>query len=190
MTPPTDPRRARTQACVLESTVELLMEEGCERMTLDAVAERSGVARSTIYRNWEDRSALIMEAVNCALPAGTEHDTGTLKGDLSEMGEHLASMLTEGTLGKLLPSLVGAASFDPSLAARLQAFGTSRSAHVRSAFERAIVRGEISHHDIDGRSERFSSPFFTRFLMYGRPLDADFIQRQVAAALADPPAPT
>jgi AcrR family transcriptional regulator len=172
---------------VLESTVELLLEDGCERMTLDAVAERSGVARSTIYRNWEDRSALIMDAIDCALPAGVEHDTSSLAGDLSEMGEHLAMMLTDGTLGKLLPSLIGAASFDETLAARLQTFGKNRSAHVRATFERAVLRGEITHHDLDGRAERFSSPFFTRFLMYGRPLDADFIRGQVAAALADPP---
>lgn len=154
-------------------------------MTLDAVAERSGVARSTIYRNWEDRSALIMEAVDCALPAGTDHDTGSLAGDLTEIGQHMAAMLNEGPLGKLMPSLVGAASFDPALAARLQRMGETRQAHVRGVFERAIIRGEITHHDLEGRVERFSAPFFVRHLILGRELDGQFIARQVAAALAE-----
>lgn len=187
MTPPEDPRRARTQACVLKATVELLLEDGCERMTLDAVAERSGVARSTIYRNWEDRSALIMEAVDCALPAGVEHDTGTLAEDLTEMGQHISAMLSAGPLGKLMPSLVGAASFDPALAARLQHMGESRLEHLRKVFERGIVRGEITNADLAGRVERFAAPFFTRHLLYGWPLDADFIAGQVAAALVEPP---
>jgi AcrR family transcriptional regulator len=185
VTPP-DPRRARTRACVLEATVELLLEQGCERMTLDAVAERSGVARSTIYRNWGDRSALIMEAVDCALPDGHEHDTGSLTGDLAEVGQHMSAMLTEGALGKLMPSLVGAAAFDPALAARLRHMAQGRTERVRKVFERAIVRGEISNTDMDGRVERFTAPFFTRHLLSGRPLDDDFIAAQVAAALADP----
>lgn len=153
-------------------------------MTLDAVAERSGVARSTIYRNWEDRSALIMEAVDCALPPGMDHDTGTLAGDLTEIGEHMASMLNDGPLGKLMPSLVGAASLDAALAARLQHMGETRQAHVRGVFERAIIRGEITHHDLEGRVERFIAPFFVRHLILGRELDDKFIARQVASALA------
>lgn len=185
MTPP-DPRRERTRACVLDATVALLLEDGCERMTLDGVAERSGVARSTIYRNWEDRSALIMEAVDCALPDGQEHNTGSLAGDLAEIGRHLAEMLTDGPLGKLMPSLVGAASFDPALAVRLKGMSQARSGHVRTVFERGIVRGEISNADLDGRVERFTAPFFARHLLSGRPLDVEFIDAQVAAALVDP----
>ncbi|MFT7598750.1 MAG: AcrR family transcriptional regulator [Acidimicrobiales bacterium] len=171
---------------MIEATAALLLEEGCERMTIDAVAERSGVARSTIYRNWEDRSALLMEAVDCALPRGQEHNTGSLTGDLIEMGHHLATMLTNGALGKLLPSLVGAAAFDQALSVRLQRMAEERSGHVRKIFERGVLRDEIANADLDGRVERFTAPFFTRHLLNGRSLDADFIAAQVAAALTDP----
>ncbi len=188
MTPAEDPRRIRTQSAVLEATAQLLLEEGCERLTIDAVAQRCGVARSTIYRNWEDRSALIMQAVDCALPTGAAHDTGNLAEDLSIIGQHLSSSLADGPLGKLMPSLVGAARFDDALAARLQQMAQSRFAHVREVFERGIVRGEITNRDLEGRVERFVAPFFTRHLLYRWPHDKAFIAGQVAAALAEPAA--
>ena len=83
---------------------------------------------------------------------------------------------------------IGAAAFDPALAARLQHMGQSRHAHVRGVFERAIIRGEITHQDLPGRVERFTAPFFVRHLISGLDLDNEFIAGQVAAALIDPPA--
>lgn len=178
-----DPRKLRTRATVLDATVDLLLEVGCERMTLDAVAEKSGVARSTIYRNWADRSELIMQAVDCVLVIPGLNDTGTLAGDLSVLGELLAHNLDKGPLGKLLPSLVGAAAFDPDLRERLQEFSQSRFEHVRGVFERGIIRGEITNKNLDGRVERFIGPFFTRHLLHGWPMDNEFVKSQVAAAL-------
>jgi AcrR family transcriptional regulator len=180
-----DPRTDRTREVVLKATAELLLEEGCERFTIDSVAYRSGVARSTIYRNWGDRSALIIQAIDCVTEMPEPPDTGTLVGDLTIMAERLSHNLGEGVLGRLLPSMVGAASCDAELAARLQGLSEGRMAMTRIVFVRAIVRGEIGNDDLDGRMERFISPFFVRHLLNGSPLDEEFRQRQVEAALSD-----
>lgn len=112
-------------------------------------------------------------------------DTGTLVGDLTIMAERLAHNLGEGVLGRLLPSMVGAASCDAELEGRLHGLSEGRLAMTRVVFERAIVRGEIGNDDLDGRIERFISPFFTRHLLHGFTLDEDFRKRQVEAALAE-----
>jgi AcrR family transcriptional regulator len=177
-----DPRIGRTREVVLEATSQLLLDVGCERLTIDQVADRSGVARSTIYRNWGDRSTLIVDAVDCVAAMPEPPDTGTLVGDLEIMAERLATNLTEGALGRILPSMVSAASRDCELRARLETLAEVRFGQTRLAFERAIVRGEIGNADLEGRVERFIAPFFSRHLLHGWTIDQAFLDAQVKAA--------
>lgn len=177
-----DPRISRTREVVLDATAELLLDVGCERLTIDEVAERSGVARSTIYRNWGDRSTLIVDAIDCVAAMPEPPDTGTLVGDLEIMAERLATNLTDGTLGRILPSMVSAASSDGELRARLETIAEIRFGFTRVVFERAIVRGEIGNADLSGRVERFIAPFFSRHLLHGWPIDKAFRDGQVEAA--------
>ncbi|MFT7473595.1 MAG: AcrR family transcriptional regulator [Verrucomicrobiales bacterium] len=177
-----DARTARTRAVVLDATADLLLNVGCERLTIDEIAAKSGVARSTIYRNWGDKSALVVDAVDCIAGMPPPPDTGTLAGDLTVVADRLAHNLSDGMLGKLLPSLVSAASCDDELMARLQGMSHARFELTRTIFERAIVRGEIGNADVQGRAERFIAPFFARHLLHGWPLDQTFQERQIAAA--------
>ena len=58
-----DPRIERTHRVVLDAAIEVIAEHGFAGTTIDAIASRSGVARSTIYRNWNGRTELMLEAV-------------------------------------------------------------------------------------------------------------------------------
>lgn len=178
-----DPRVDRTRTAVLQATAQLLLDVGCERITIDEIAERSGVARSTIYRNWCDRSALIIDATDRLAVMPDPPDTGTLAGDLTIIAERLAHNLGDAPMGQLLPSLVGAASCDESLAGRLHELTDRRFDVTRVVFERAVARGEIGDHDLDGRIERFIAPFFARRLLHGWPLDDAFRNNQIQAAV-------
>lgn len=178
-----DPRVARTREIVLDAAADLVLEVGCERLTIDEVAARSGVARSTIYRNWGDKSALLVDVVGCVAAMPTPPDTGSLEGDLEVIAAALSGNLLTGNLGRILPSMISAAADDDELRQRQTAMADARFAVTRSVFERAVLRGEISPTDLDGRIERFMAPFFTRHLLHGWPLDDDFLKRQVAAAI-------
>lgn len=180
----TDPRIDRTRAAVLRATAEVLLDVGCERLTIDEVAERSGVARSTIYRRWGERSALLIEAVENLVEPHEPPETGSLRDDLTYLAGRLAAHLSVEPLGRVLPSLIGASSCDPGLRDRLHELADSRFAITRGVFERAVLRGEIPAADLDSRVERFIAPFFSRHLMHGWPLDETFQQAQVEAALA------
>lgn len=179
-----DPRIDRTRAAVLRAAAEVLLDVGCERLTIDEVAERSGVARSTIYRNWGERSGLLIDAVESMAVAHTPPETGSLRGDLTALAERLAAHLSEEPLGRVLPSLIGASSCDPGLRDRLHKLAHARFAITRGVFEQAVLRGEIPAADLDTRVERFIAPFFSRHLMHGWSLDEAFQSAQVEAALA------
>ncbi len=179
-----DARVARTREVVLDAAAEVLLDVGCERLTIDEIAEKSGVARSTIYRNWGDRSTLIVDVVGRIASMPEPPDTGSLETDLEILAARLSVNLSEGILGRILPSMMSAARADPALMARMNAMAQARFDLALTVFERAVIRGEINHVDLAGRTERFLSPFFMRQVLQGWPLDEDFRARQVAAAVA------
>ncbi len=130
---------------ILDATLELLLEVGYDRLTMDAVATRSRASKATLYRRWESKPILVVDAMVRARHAPTveEHDTGSLRGDListfcveHRIGQHDAT----GALG----SVVTALSSDPEFAALFRkAFIAPKVAVSRAIYERAVERGEI-----------------------------------------------
>ena len=94
---------------MLEAAASLLAEEGFDRLTLEELAERSGVARSTIYRNWDDRSELLADAFDLLCSFAEIPDLGSMRHELEFLARELASSLQSSEWAKALPSLVGAA---------------------------------------------------------------------------------
>lgn len=180
----TDPRVAHTRAVVLDATVTILGECGFERLTVEAVAERSGVARSTIYRNWPDRSQLLIDAFEtmCAFPAIP--DLGSMEAELRFLARELSDGLHGVGWASALPSLVGAAHHDPTLTEAQRLFSERRRAATGAIFERAAVRGELTTERDPGElAEFFAARFFFRFLMTRAPIDDAFIDSQIDAVL-------
>lgn len=66
--PCVDPRVVRSRTAVLAAATELLVEAGPRAVTVDAVAERSGVAKSTMYRHWDSRTALLVDVLSTNVP--------------------------------------------------------------------------------------------------------------------------
>jgi AcrR family transcriptional regulator len=71
---PVDPRIARSRAKLLAAATEILVESGPRALTVDAVAERSGVAKSTLYRHWPSRAALMIDVLRTNMPCTPEVD--------------------------------------------------------------------------------------------------------------------
>ncbi len=182
-----DPRVARTHAVVLEAAASLLAEDGFERVTIDAIAERSGVARSTIYRNWPDRATMLVEAFETMCEFVPVHPTRAIwPTDLRGVAQVLAGGLSNEAWGRSLPSLIGAASHDPELREAQLAFNLRRRAAVEEVVQRAVARGEVSPHaDIELAIIRFASSFFFAHLLTDLELNDDYIERVVAATVAE-----
>jgi len=90
---PTDARIRRSKEAVMAATYELLQEAGLGGLTVDAVSERSGVAKTTIYRHWPTRSALVIDACSRLGTRREAPDTGSLKGDVTVLVTDLAHRL-------------------------------------------------------------------------------------------------
>lgn len=183
-----DPRVVRTREVVVRAAAELLAEVGFERICIDAVAERSGVARSTIYRNWPQRTALFVESFDriCARGPGSIEPTGDLRHDLETLGRGLVEQLHAEDWGRIMPSLISAATHDDELGEVMAAFAARRAAQAAAIVRHAVSQGGLEPpDDVDAALERFVSPFFFRRLITRLPLDEGFLQRQVDAALRD-----
>jgi len=119
-----------------------LLEDGVEGATIEEVSERSGVARSTIYRHFGTREHLIVQAVRSCLVEHPTPDTGSLDADLHELIGRFDH--EENRAGnELLPLLLDERRRDAAMAAAVQVLLEERRRPIRTVLKLAQLRGEI-----------------------------------------------
>jgi AcrR family transcriptional regulator len=131
---------------VLETAVALLQERGYSGCTLEAIVERTGVARTTIYRYWPSRTELLADALGSRGENAQLPDTGTLRGDLIEFLTTSSNRMEEDQLThclRTLPSLIEAAKREPALVSIAARSTETLIGAIRSILERAKSRREI-----------------------------------------------
>lgn len=145
-----DPRVARSRAAILEAASDLIVERGFRECTIDAIVERTGIARTTLYRHWPSRAALLEQTLDHIGQSRPLPDTGSLGGDLLELFETRApNMMTSPERpGRSLPSLLEITHKDPGLAHLTGKILQSIEHSFRTLIERARARGEIRQ-DLD-----------------------------------------
>lgn len=131
----------RVRRAVLDATMHVLVEEGVDAATILAIAERSGVHHTSIYRGWKSRGALVQEAILEAVDTDVPiPDTGALRTDLIEVLLEVRRLL-QSPLGAVLLDL--ARSRDETLAEFHQTYWESRLDRGSVIIERATARGEL-----------------------------------------------
>ena len=139
----TDERVLRSKKAVLAATYQLLSEAGFGGVSVDAVSERSGVAKTTIYRHWASRSALLLDACSSIGSRPTAPDTGNFRGDLEVLVASMAGRLKSERWANVLPSVIDAAERDPELARVHALLHSEMMGALRSVVERAKKKGEL-----------------------------------------------
>ncbi|SEP51435.1 DNA-binding transcriptional regulator, AcrR family [Amycolatopsis saalfeldensis] len=136
-------RTERTRVAVLQATLDLLAERGFVNLTVEAVAERSGVHKTTVYRRWESTDGLVAAALHLGVEDDwTAPDTGSLAGDLREMLAEVVRYFTEPALRELPTASVLAAFHSARAAEALHAFYQDRHGRCAVIVTRAVTRGE------------------------------------------------
>lgn len=178
-----DERVARSKKAVLATTYELLTEEGLGGVSVDAVSERSGVAKTTIYRHWPSRSALLLDACASMGSKPQAPDTGSLAGDLESLALYLASRLRTAPWATVLPSIVDAAERDAKLAKVQARIHAEMRDPFRQVIERAQKKRELSS-DVDATEVIASvlGPLFYRRWFSREPLSENFARAVVRRA--------
>lgn len=159
----------RTTSAVLEAAIELLSEVGYRRLTIDLVSQRSGVARSTIYRHWSNIPDLAIAAFDMALgPNPPLPDTGDIRSDLLATYTRLSKILKRSIWGKAMPSLIEATHNDPNFKGLLPKLVDRRREASRIMLQRAKDRGEIAEDaDTDWILDALSGMLYHRLLVTG-----------------------
>ena len=190
-----DPRVLVSRERVLTTTLDLLTETGLGELTIDDISRRSGVAKTTIYRHWANRSALVIDACSRMTDgAQAPPDTGSLEGDLRAILTDIADLLGTARWSSILPSIVDAAEHDPEFAGIHSRIQHGHAAPLRAALDRAALRGEIpSTSDRDAMAAALLGPLFYRRWFSREQIDAEFVDLIIGSAIAglhrDPPGP-
>lgn len=178
--PEVDPRIERTRTVVLDATATLIGEIGFGRTSIEAIAERSGVARSTIYRHWSDRPELLMDAVACKIAKVSLADSGQLRPDLLALIGEVAEHLNSPDEAPMMISLIAEARRDPKMAAVYERFTGVRFGHIQSILVSAVDRGELaSNLDVEQLAEALMAPLFFRAFIRVATLDHGWVEDHV-----------
>ena len=183
---PVDPRVLVSRDRVLTTTLTLLTEAGLDELTMDEISRRSGVAKTTIYRHWPNRSALVIDA--CSRMTNGEQtppDTGSLEGDLRAISTNIAELLETARWSAIVPSIVDAAEHDPAYADIHRAIQHGHAAPLRSVLDRAALRGQIpSTVDREAIIALLLGPLFYRRWFSREKIETTFVETIIRSALA------
>jgi AcrR family transcriptional regulator len=183
------PRSIEAHQAILDTTLSLLSTQGFDTMSIEEVAARAGVGKTTIYRWWDSKEALALEALQSLYARHPIIDTGNLRHDLIAMIEGFIQLLEEdeSMLAGLTFKLLGDLKTHPEL---FQMFYSRimepRLQHFSQMIERAQLRGELRQ-DLDPLMLMglFAGPFFYRMLLSSQlaPRSANWPEQVVDAAL-------
>src|SRR6516164_4524266 len=112
-----DPRAARSRMAVLAAAVEELGAVGYGRFSIESVAVRAGVAKSTLYRHWPDGVAVIADALETFHQEFVPPAAGTTREQVVGRLEHVAMILFDSPFAACIPALVEGAQRDDAVAA-------------------------------------------------------------------------
>jgi AcrR family transcriptional regulator len=181
------PRSERARKAVLEAAAELLLSPNGEAVSMDAVAERAGVSKATIYRWWRTKETLTLDALynEWATASAPLRDTGTLRGDLLLLVRPWVRQVGRRPYGRVIARLITEAQTDPRFAEEYQTrfVGPRRDAG-RAVFARALERGEIpADTNVEVALDLLYGPLYHRLLHGHAPLNDRFARQVVDTAL-------
>jgi AcrR family transcriptional regulator len=160
---------------IRDAALDLLSEIGYDRLTMDAIAARAHASKATIYRRWQGKAALVVDALNCSKGEMVEPDTGSLEGDFAVLTQGFCSQESRFNAQVML-GLITALAHDAELRDVFrERMIEPRTQVIRSIFERAVARGEVSsERNLDLLVSLFPALLIQQVLVTGELPDADF----------------
>jgi AcrR family transcriptional regulator len=180
--PPGRPRSERARRAILQAANELLESEGFAAVTVEAIAERAGVSKATVYRWWPNRAAVVMDGFLSIVSSEVPFPhTGHAREDIRIHMRRLAEAFS-GKIGRTVAALIAEGQSDPELAEALRSRWLSvRRAEAREILELGIERGELRDDiDLEVAVDVLYGPIYYRMLVGHAPVDNGFTD-----ALAD-----
>jgi AcrR family transcriptional regulator len=171
-------RTARVRSAVIGATLAELVERGYSGVSLDGVAARAAVHKTTVYRRWRTKEALVLDAMlEQASQTVAVPDTGSLRGDLLELARRSVAIQTSPAGEAVVRAVAGEAAGNPRMAAASRRFWAERLDLDRTILQRARDRGEIGDHAQQRPLiEALLGALYFRLLVTGQSLDDAYIE--------------
>lgn len=179
-------RTARTQQAVITAVLDELVDDSYDGLSLEGVAQRAGVHKTTVYRRWGTKERLVAEAL--ALIADTQvqvPDTGHVDVDLQLLARSVATTLSSPQGAGVIRAMVDGAHRSAVVRGIVQEFWANRISQVGVIVDRAVERGQLPpgveaalliHH--------LGAPLYHDLLVTLGPLTEQAADRAAAAAVA------
>ncbi|MGW8379661.1 TetR/AcrR family transcriptional regulator [Streptomyces sp. ODS28] len=152
---PGRPRSASADRAILDATRAALVELGWGKLTMGHVAERAGVAKTTLYRRWAGKSELVVDAVAVLFDELELPDRGSLREDIEGVVLSFAALLDRPETKTSLMHVVAESTHDPALRERMRDAIVGRQKRlVLEGRRRAQKRGELPSDPLDPRETR------------------------------------
>ena len=183
---PGRPRDPRLDIAITEAAITVLRDRGWTGFSIEEVASRAGVSKTTVYRRYPSKIALAFDAWigdrDVRFP-GT--DTGSIWGDLTAYVMGSIRMSDNAVWNAILPALLAEARTDPTVGETLGAVWAWRIEVLTEILDRGKARGEIPPEtDVQHVREVLDGPMFLRIVVTGEPMDLLFADRLVEDAMA------
>lgn len=174
-----DPRIEHSRRAICRAALDEFAASGYAGFRMDSVAARAGVGRSTVYRHWPDKAALVADALDTLShqpdPERDDH-AGSARQRAEILLNHLAQALTDSPVSACIPALIHAAANDGDFRDRLQVFSAQRRRRLTAVIAAGIAAGEFPPTlDPETASVALSGGVFYRCLMAAEASDADFV---------------
>ncbi len=179
------PRDEVARARILKAALELLEEMGFSSTTSDAIAERAGASKATIYRWWPNKAAVLIEALREAVAQELPFpDTGDLRQDVRLQLRNFIKLLT-GRWGRIFKAFIAAAQSDAEVAEAFRsAWIKPRRAQAMAVLERHRQKGRLAADtDLELTLDLLYGPLYFRLLAGHGPLTANFAEAIAELAL-------
>lgn len=173
------PRSETAHKAVLAAAAELLLDHGLHAVSMDAVAERAGVSKATIYRWWPKKEILALDMLFTQWAAVTpqRYESGALRSDLVALLLAWTRLVTSRPYGRVAAALLTEARTDPAFSAEYQRrILEPRRDQARMIFADAVARGEISGETkVEVAIDLLYGSLYHRLLHGHAPLDDEFV---------------
>ncbi len=172
---------------ICRAALEEFARVGYAGFRMEAVAARAGVGRSTVYRHWPDRAALIadaLETLNVQPDPEREIIAGTARQHVELLLAHLARALTDSPVAACIPALVHATENESAVRDFFHAYSAQRRQRLTDTIAAGVASGQFSERiDPEAASAALSGALFYRRLMTADALDANFITSLIDTVL-------
>ncbi|MFF8658050.1 TetR/AcrR family transcriptional regulator [Streptomyces huasconensis] len=134
----------RRKAEIFTATLDMLGSLGYDSLTIEGVAQRSGVNKTTIYRWWSSKSELLRDALlHSHMLRFDLPDTGSLRGDLTELAERVQDLLDDEHRRTIVEAALVGAVRHQAMRELVVSFLDDRFGRHQPVFERAMARGDL-----------------------------------------------